>query len=380
MNTAPNYLSSHEDLWKRDPKEASLAWWREARFGLFIHYGLYSQLKRGEWVQFHEQIPVAEYEKLVETFDPSGFDADFITDLAAEAEMRYINLVSCHHDSYALWDSKAEPFNSVNTKRRDLVGERSEQCDKKGLGFFTYYTYHQNWRHPYFLSRDYYPSARPDYRDPEPAYRFSKPEDFRRYVDYAHECITELITGYGPIAGMWLDLIMGHYACPDMMPVEETYALIRGLSPYCLVSFKQGATGTEDFATPEQHFHSLEERARATYGERAAAVAREAWEKNKDKHNEICATLQRRKWAYAEGEVHLDADEVRGLIAHAWSHDANLLLNTGPMPDGSIPDEDARTLRAVGAKIRSDGWPGPDEAAIPDREAGSRKPGGAAAE
>ncbi len=378
MSAVPRYLDNYGTLWSTNPKEANLAWWRDARFGLFIHYGLYSQLKRGEWVQFHERIPVSEYEKLAETFDPGRFDADFITDLAAEAEMRYVNLVSCHHDGYALWNSRVEPFNSVRTVGRDLVGELAEQCAAKGLGFFTYYTYHQHWRHPYFLSREYYPTARPDYPTPEPAYKFSKPSDFDRYVEYAHECISELLSGYGPITGMWLDLIMGHYACPHMMPVEETYALIRKLQPHCLISFKQGATGTEDFATPEQHFHSLEERARVAYGEEAARVAREAWERNRGKHNEICATLQRTKWAYSEGETHLDAREVRGLIAHALSHDANLLLNVGPLPDGSFPEEDVATLKEVGKRIRAEGWPGPDEAAIPERNPEKKvRPGGA---
>lgn len=373
MSSAPNYLNNYETIWNESPKQANLAWWRQAKFGLFIHYGLYSQLERGEWVQFHETIPVSEYEKLTETFDASGFDADFITDMAAEAEMRYVNLVSCHHDSFALWNSHVEPFNSVATVQRDLVGELAEQCDKKGLGFFTYYTYHQNWRHPYFLSRDYYPTARPDYPTPEPAYKFSDPEDFDKYIEYCHAAMKELLTGYGPLAGMWLDLIVGYYACPDMMPVEKSYALVRELQPHCLVSFKQGATGSEDFATPEQHFHSLEERAKAAFGERSARVARDAWEKNKSKHNEICATLQRSRWAYAEGEIHLSADEVRGLIAHAASHNCNLLLNTGPMPDGTIPDEDVRTLRAVGRRIREEGWPDPDEAAVPERNPGSGK-------
>ena len=150
-----------------------------------------------------------------------------------------------------------------------------------------------------------------------------------------------------------------------MMPVEETYELIRKLRPHTLISFKQGATGTEDFATPERHFHSHEEQAREQYGERSAVVARMAWEKNKSKHNEICATLQGRKWGYAKGERHLDAEEVRGLLAHALAHDSNLLLNTGPLPDGSIPGEDIAALRAVGKSIRADGWPGPDEARVP---------------
>ena len=379
MNNMPNYLSGFRSEWEKDPKQANLAWWEQARFGLFIHYGLYSQLADGEWVQFRQRIPVSEYEKLADTFDPGGFDADFITDLALEAEMAYVNLVSCHHDSFALWGSKAEPFNSVNAPAgRDLVSELSEQCANKGLGFFTYYTYHQNWRHPYFLSRDYYPSARPDYSEPEPRYKFSKPGDFQRYVDYAHACIEELLVNCGPLAGMWLDLIMGYYAVPDMMPVEETYELIRGLQAHTLISFKQGATGTEDFATPERHFHSLEERAREQYGEKSAEVARSVWEKNKSKHNEICATLQRNKWGYAKGERHFDAGDVRGLLAHALSHNSNLLLNTGPLPDGSIPDEDVATLREVGKTIRNDGWPGPDEARIPGEEGNTA--GGASAQ
>jgi alpha-L-fucosidase len=376
LSDLPRYLGNYRDLWAGSPKEANLAWWKEARFGLFIHYGLYSQLKQGEWVQFHNRIPVADYERLQDTFDPSGFDADFVTDLACEAEMRYVNLVSCHHDSFALWDSRTEEFNSVNAPaHRDLVGELAEACAEKGLGFFTYYTYHQNWRHPYFLSRDYYKTARPDYDSPDPHYRFQNAEDFQIYVEYAHNCITELLTGYGPLAGMWLDLIMGYYAAPQMMPVQQTYDLVHRLQPHTLVSFKQGATGTEDFATPERHFHSLEERARDQFGEEAARVARLAWEKNRDKHNEICATLQGHKWAYAETERHLNALEVRGLLAHALSNNANLLLNTGPRPDGSIPEADVETLREVGRRIRSDGWPSAEEAALPGEES---SPGGAA--
>lgn len=379
MSGVPKYLADYSIIWESDPKKANLTWWGKANFGLFIHYGLYSQLEDGEWVQFHRAIPVAEYEKLQNSFDPSGFDADFITDLALEAEMRYVNLVTCHHDSFALWDSKTESFNSMKTPaRRDLVGELSEQCAKKGLGFFTYYTYHQNWRHPYFLSRDYYSMARPDYAAPDPHYKFSKPEDFSIYVDYAHACMEELLTGYGPLAGMWLDLIMGYYAVPDMMPVEKSYDLVRKHQPHCLISFKQGATGTEDFATPERHFHSLEERTKSMHGERSGEIARTAWEANKTKHNEICATLQGHKWGYAANERHLNDREVRGLLAHALAHNANLLLNTGPLPDGSIPAEDVETLRAVGKAIRSDGWPDPEEARIPGEDDSAK--GGAAAE
>jgi alpha-L-fucosidase len=356
----PSYLAAYQSTWEHDPHAAALRWFREARFGLFIHYGLYTALGKGEWVQFNEQIPLDAYAKLAEDFTAQRFDADVITDLACEAGMRYVTMVTCHHDSFCLWDSRGEPFNSVNAPCGcDLVGEMAAQCAQKGLGFFTYYTYHLNWRHPKFLSRDYFSMARPDYPEPEPRYTFRGIEDFREYVEYVHAALTELLTGYGPLAGVWLDLIMGYYAQPDLMPVRETYALVRRLQPQALIAFKQGATGDEDFATPERHFHSLAERARQLYGERAAQVAANAWAKNQGKHNEICATLQDGWWGYARGARHLTPDEVRRLLAHAAAHDCNLLLNIGPRPDGSVHPDDVATLRAVGASIRAEGWPEP---------------------
>ncbi len=356
----PSYLAAQAALYAESPRQAALEWFRQARFGLFIHYGLYSALGKGEWVQFSDRIPVGEYEKLRDRFTACDFDADMITDLACEAEMRYVNLVTCHHDSFCLWDSRVESFNSVHSPcGRDLVGELAAQCARKGLGFFTYYTYHLNWRHPKFVSRDYFQMARPDYPQAEPRYTFRSLDDFGEYVDYVHAALSELLTGYGPLAGVWLDLIMGHYAQPDLMPVADTYALVRRLQPQCLVSFKQGATGDEDFATPERHFHSLAERAGQMFGERAAKVAAAAWAKNQGKHNEICATLQEHWWGYGAEARHLGADEVWALLGHAAAHDCNLLLNIGPLPDGGVHPADLATLRAVGKRLRAEGWPAP---------------------
>lgn len=317
-------------------------------------------------MQFREAIPVAEYEKLKNSFRAEKFDVDFITDLACEAEMKYVNLVTCHHDSFCLWDSKVESFNSVHSAcGRDLVGELAEACSRKGLGFFTYYTYHLNWRHPKFIPREMFPMARPDYPQPDPHYTFQGMEDFPEYIDYVHASLTELLTGYGPLAGVWLDLIAGFYALPDLMPVSDTYALVRKLQPHALVAFKQGATGEEDFATPERHFHSMEDRMRDAYGERSAQVAAAAWKKNQHKHNEICATLQDGWWGYGEGVRHIGTEEVLQLLAHASHHDCNLLLNIGPLPDGSVHPQDIETLKAVGRVIREQGWPDPSEQKIP---------------
>lgn len=362
----PSYLRGYASQWQEDPHAANLAWWRDARLGLFIHYGLYSLLAEHEWVQFRRKIPVAQYAKLAETFSAHHFDADFITDLALEAEMRYVTLVTCHHESFCLWDSKVESFNSCKAPccGRDLVGELAAACARKGLGFFTYYTFMLNWRHPWFLSREVMSMARPDYDAPQPEYLYREKADFRRYLDYVRVALTELLTGYGPLSGMWLDLIMAWYILgPEYIPVEEFYALIRELQPHALISWKQGATGTEDFGSPEQRFHSLEERARQAGGEAAAARARVAWEGNQAKHNEICATLQRGSWGFNAFEPHRTADEVYDLVGHALSHNCNLLLNIGPMGDGSVHPTQVRLLRELGARIRRDGWPGTGAAA-----------------
>ena len=358
MSNVPNYLADYEAIWKDDPHQANLEWFRDARFGLFIHYGLYSSLGVGEWAQYHQRIPVSDYEKLKDTFTAGGFDAGFVTDLALEAQMKYVNLVTCHHDSFCLWNSKTEPFNSVNSPAgRDLVAEMAEQCSRKGLGFFAYYTYALNWRHPYYLSRDYFFAARPEYEQPEPRYRFSKTEDFQVYLDYAHSCIEELLTGYGPLAGMWLDLIMAYYAQPDLIAVGQTYEMIRSLQPHTLISYKQGATGEEDFASTESSYHSLEEQTRERVGDRAAAIARNAWEKNREKHNEVVAPLQRGGWGYRKDAQHMTADDVWELLSHATANNCNLCVNVGPLPDGEIHPQDVETLREVGQRIRREGWP-----------------------
>ena len=226
---------------------------------------------------FHEAIPVAEYEKLFEQFHPDNFDADFITDLALEAGMKYITITTRHHDSFCLFDSQASGYNSVRSPaRRDLIDELAAQCAKKRLGFFLYYSYSLDWRHPYFYPRSYFRMARPDYATPEPSYKFEPDADFQHYVAFMHTQLRELLTNYGPIAGIWFDPIMGYYARPDLFPIHETYAMIRALQPQALICFKQGATGTEDFAAPERTGYSLAQRCREMIGEAAAEVAQRA--------------------------------------------------------------------------------------------------------
>lgn len=351
QKTIPRYLWDHADMFIKDPHQAALSWFSEAGAGLFIHYGLYSLLGRGEWVQLEEKIPVAEYERLKRKFTAHNFDPDFITDVALAAGMKYINLTAKHHDGFCLFKTKQTSYNSLHSPaKRDLVGELKSACDKKGLGLFLYYSIAADWHHPYFSSREAgWGSYRPAYSDTQPAYVYKEEADFQKYLLYARAQLHELVTQYQP-AGIWFDPIMGFYARPDLFPMEQIYAEIRSYCPYTLISFKQGATGTEDFAAPERGAGSFSEGVGKLFGDKAGLVATKAWEGNKDKHNETCNTLQSRTWGYkkAEDGKHKNTAEVLDLLQDAKSRKMNLLLNTGPLPDGSLSPEDVKTLREIG--------------------------------
>ena len=343
----PSYLRGYEEIYAMNPREAALAWFKEAGFGLFMHYGLYSQLGQGEWVQFRKKIHVAEYEKLKENFTAENFDADFITDLALEAEMKYVNITTMHHDGFCLFDTKETDFNSVNSPaRRDLVGELAEQCHKKGLGMCFYYSHGRHWRHPHAMMNEKYGrTARPRYASPEPAYARGKDHDIQKYVDYCKAQVTELLTNYGPVANIWLDGWGTPMAGPwqTELHLPELYKTIRTLQPACLISYKLGITGTEDFYAPEYHWPEKH---------------KEAWEKarNGGKPIEICHSIA--GWGYTRRNdgKHPGADSIMKDLAYVKKIGAdNLLLNTGPLPDGSIDEQDVKSLKEVGRRLRNAG-------------------------
>jgi len=343
----PAYLLEYRKEYRADPRKANLDWFTDAKYGLFIHFGLYSILGRGEWVQLNDTIPVSEYAKLKDQFTAENFDADFITDLVLEAGMKYITITSKHHDGFCLFRTAQTDFNSLNSPcGRDLIGELYEACEKKGIGLFLYYSNGVDWKHPYAYEYDpKWRGSRPAYKEPQPEYKYEKTEDFRIYIDFAHAQLKELLTQYPNIAGIWLDPIVGYYSKPELFPIDSTYKLIRSLSPHALISFKQGANGDEDFRAPERN---------------AAAIKSNQWpvasiaeEKNRNKPVEICNTLQKSAWGYNRSEdgKHKTMEEVIKILEDARSRNANLLLNTGPLGDGSIPEEDIITLRAVGEQL-----------------------------
>ncbi|MBS3762297.1 MAG: alpha-L-fucosidase [Planctomycetes bacterium] len=339
MSQCPNYLNDYQEIYEQNPRGAALQWFRDAKYGLFMHYGLYSLLERHEWVMYREKIHVAEYERLKDDFTAEAFDPDQITDLALEAGMKYINITSKHHEGFCLWDSDSNDFNSVNSPAgRDLIGELCEACNKKGLGFFCYYSHGRDWRHPHAPNNDEWGgSARPEYDEPEPVYACGDEHNLDEYVDFVSTQIEELLRNYRPMAGIWLDGIAtplsGDYS---KFRCQELYDKIHSLQPQVLVSYKQGLLGTEDFKAPE---HDAVE--------------------TDDTPVEICTTMCPGSWGYMAEKAgeHKDETDVWQTLGKARQDDCNLLLNTGPLPDGAIDPEDATVLREVGGRILKAGFP-----------------------
>ena len=345
----PSYLKGYKKEYAKNAKKAALDWFRHAKFGLFMHYGLYSLLGRGEWVQYRENIHVAEYAKLMDKFTAKNFDADFITDLALAAEMKYVNITTRHHDSFCLFNTKATDFNSVKAPhcRRDLVAELAEQCRKKGLGLCLYYSHGRDWRHPDAPNngKKWGGKPRPEYDTPEPYYHYGKDHDLNRYIDFMHEQLTELLTNYGPIASIWLD----GYGVPMSGPIkefriDETYKLIRKLQPQTLITAKWGYNGQEDYYSPEYHW--LKKNPEKTKKMMASG-----------KPVELCTGIA--GWGYRKSKdgKHRGADSIWTNLQYAAKYNANLLLNIGPRGDGSIDPQDVQTLKELGARIRKEGFP-----------------------
>jgi alpha-L-fucosidase len=336
----PEYLKDYKDLYKINPREAAIQWFKDAKYGMFIHYGLYSLLGRHEWVQYNEKIHVDEYAKLKDQFTADKFDADFITDLALESGMKYINLTTRHHDSFCLWDTKYTDFKSTNSPaKRDLVAELSEQCNKKGIALFLYYSHGRDWRHPDAPNNDEWGgAARPKFETPDPYYNYGENHDLNRYLEFMNNQVDELLTNYNDVAGIWLD----GFSTPasgdrSLFKSQELYDLIHAKQPQVLVSYKQGMLGTEDFLAPERKYNS-DEKIKTPL--------------------EICDHLQRKGWGYTKTEDgnHKNKDEVIQMLKKANSYPANLLLNTGPLPSGEMHPEDVKVLREVGKEIKTRGW------------------------
>lgn len=352
--TTPNYLKEFEDLYKNNPREANKQWFKQADYGLFIHYGLYSIVGRHEWVQLRDPIRVDEYAKLVDQFTAQNFDPEYIVKFAKDCGMKYVNITTRHHDSFCLWDTKETEFNSVNSPAgRDFIAEFAEACEKHEIGLFLYYSHGRDWKHPHAPNNaEWGGSARPLYDPIEESYKYGDEQDLNKYLDFMSRQITELLTNYPTAAGIWLDgLAVPVSGDHSKFKCQDLYDMIHRISPHALVSYKQGLLGTEDYFSPEHYIPNKGDTKGEDYQKNSSRVGK--IDDHKDRKIEICTTMIQNpiSWGYQPIADHRSEDDVVELVSTANENGANVLINTGPMADGMIDPIDDKILRAVGKRL-----------------------------
>ena len=315
---------------------ARMAWWRDAKFGLFIHWGVYSQAEgawkgttnHGEWLQFTAKIPLAEYKAFARTFNPVDFDADAWVRTAKDAGQKYLVVTAKHHDGFAMWDSPSNPYNVVEASAfgRDPLKELAEACATHGLRFCVYYSLGRDWEDPDVPTGG---------RNGQPAgirsnlidFPDESKKDFAKYFERkVKPQVRELMTQYGPIGVMWFDT----YGLITEAQSEELLTLIRTLQPDCIVNNRIGHD-LGDYGTPEQKIPS--------------GPDDEPWE--------TCMTISAKYWGYnrALNEWRTSENLVRNLI-DIVSKGGNYLLNVGPNAAGRFPQPSVERLEVMGAWLR----------------------------
>ncbi len=294
---------------------ASRSWFRDARFGMFIHFGLYATLERGEWVMHFERISPADYQKRIALFNPSEFDARAWVDLAKAAGQRYMTITSKHHEGFCMFRTATSPFGIMHSPfGRDLIGELAAECHRQNMPLFFYFSL-MDWNNPAYAE-----SLKPG--TPVSA----------GFVDTIQTQLRELCTQYGKIAGIWFDGGWDH--TPEQWHSADLIALIRSLQPEALVNDRTGLPA--DFSTPEQEL-----------GRRP--------EKDDGRLREACLTIND-DWGYARTDSrYKSASTLIQTLATAAGSDCNVLLNVGPKPSGVVQQEFVDRLHAMGAWLQRNG-------------------------
>jgi alpha-L-fucosidase len=354
----PYFLKNYQTEYKDSPRKAALDWFEDARLGMFIHWGVWGKY-HAAWAMYNNQIPLDEYRKTAREVDASGFNVLEIVKLAEESGMRYITFVAKHHDGFCLWDSKYTDFDSKDyPTNRDFLAELAEVCHQRGMPLNIYYSLGIDWTHPWFIGPELYKMARPDYAIKPDYFKYQNSEDFEKYREFCKNQLTELCTQYGPVAGFWFDPLGGVLANSEMFNVQEFYDLIHQYQPHALIHFKTGITGTEDVLVGERELKSISMHYPGTTEQDRIIreLSDKAWNRNMTKKAEIAVTSQK-SWEWNPEYKCADVDELWKMLVGASENNANLLLNFGPKPDGSIPEDVAVNFRLLGEKIRLEGYP-----------------------
>jgi len=330
----------------KQQRDKRMKWWRQARFGMFIHWGLYAipagQWKDkeirgiGEWIMNNAQIPVAEYEQFAKQFNPVKFDADQWVRIAKNAGMKYIVITSKHHDGFCLWDSKVTDYDIMDAApfKRDILKELSVACKKHGIRLCFYHSI-MDWHHPDAQGPHY-----PTYNTGR-----KKNPNFSRYVEnYMKPQIKELITNYGPLGVLWFD---GEWIPEWTEPQgRDLYSFVRGLQGDIIVNNRvgKGRKGMQgltkegyfagDFGTPEQEIPPM-------------GLSGVDWE--------TCMTMND-TWGFKSYDENWKSTEdlLRKLV-DIVSKGGNFLLNVGPTAEGLIPEPSVERLRAMGEWLKVNG-------------------------
>jgi alpha-L-fucosidase len=319
------------------PTKSNLAarqWFQDAKFGLFIHWGVYSVLADGEWVMQVKKIPVNEYEKLPAQFNPSEFNAAEWVALAKAAGMKYITITSKHHDGFAMFDSKVSDWNIVarTPYKKDPLKMLADECRKQGIKLFFYHS-QLDWH-----NTDYFPRG-------QTGQSAGRPEsgDWYKYLDFMDAQLKELLTNYGKIGGIWFD---GMWDKPKAdWRLQQTYNLIHSLQPQALVGSNHHLRpfDGEDFQMFEKDLP----------GKNTSGFSKESVIGNLPL--ETCETMNN-SWGYnANDKKFKSTRELIHYLVRAAGYNANFLLNVGPMPNGKIQPEFVAHLREMGSWLAKNG-------------------------
>ncbi|MBL9031460.1 MAG: alpha-L-fucosidase [Phycisphaerae bacterium] len=323
------------------PDKPYMEWWRDARFGMFIHWGLYAvpagkygdRTDHAEWIRTSAQIPLAEYDKYLAQFNPVNFDADAWVRLAKDAGVGYIVITSKHHDGFCLFDSAHTDFDVMATPfKRDILKELAAACAAHGIRMCWYHSI-MDWHHPDYLPRREWET---------PAMRPTTGADFNRYVAYMKAQLKELLTNYGPIGVLWFDgQWEGTWTHERGLDLDR---YVRSLQPGIIINNRVDKGGGEygltkpgfagDYGTPEQEIPPT-------------GVPHADWE--------TCMTMNDH-WGYNAADTNYKSsrDLIRKL-ADIASKGGNFLLNVGPTALGEIPQPSVQRLHAIGQWMRVNG-------------------------
>ncbi len=315
------YQPSLENLKSRE-------WFQDAKFGLFIHWGVYSVLGDGEWVMNNQRIPIKTYEKLPAFFNPTQFDPKEWVQMAKDAGMRYITITSKHHDGFAMFDSKVSDYTIVKKTpyAKDVLKMLADECHRQGIKLFFYHS-QLDWHHPDYFPRGFTGAS---YTGRE------EKGDMNHYLDYMDTQLSELLTNYGEVGGIWFDGMWDKKEADWRL--RKTYDLIHTLQPAAMVGSNHHLApfDGEDFQMFEKDLP----------GNNTTGFSGD--QKVGDLPKETCETINN-SWGFSlQDQLNKSKKDLIQYMIKSAGYSANFLLNVGPMPNGKIQPEHVALLKEMG--------------------------------